>query len=166
MNRIEVLNCHCCGAAPEVRNDGGFVTVYHESDDCWVEAESVSLCEWNRRMNQPLIAKPNPALENVLAKLRDTFSRRQEFKDHCRIVDDLAIGDLRRWVESEKLNGVKNGWYAGSGGKALVQDGIIVALNPSIPEADKGIIGRPINLSAGSFWKYIGEKSEKQKETA
>jgi hypothetical protein len=69
-------------------------------------------------------------------------------------------------VKSEKLNGVKNGWYAGSAGKALVQDGIIVATNPSIPEADKGIIGRPINLSAGSFWKYMGENSEKQKETA
>jgi hypothetical protein len=63
-------------------------------------------------------------------------------------------------AKSAKLNGVKNGWYAGHGGKALVQDGIIVAINPSIPEADKGILGKPIDLSAGSCWQYIDEESE------
>ena len=96
-------------------------------------------------------------------------------RDHGESRHETALRYIRRAeesattaevVESEKLNGVKNGWYAGSAGKALVQDGIIVATNPSIPEADKGILGKPINLSAGSFWRYMGEKSEKQKETA
>jgi hypothetical protein len=113
---------------------------------------------------------PNPALENVLEKLREILPVFAEKDVDLNLIGclkkngertTLTLGDLRRWAESEKANGVKNGWCAGRGGKALVQNGIIVATNPSIPEADKGIIGKPIDLSVGSCWQYIGVESEK-----
>jgi hypothetical protein len=56
------------------------------------------------------ITKPNPALENVLAKLRDitNFTPRDMAKDSdvFYAVSGVAVitfGDLRRWVESEKV---------------------------------------------------------------
>ncbi len=49
--------------------------------------------------------KKNPALENVLAKLRGIFERGRGFHNSLFIKDDLTLGDLQRWVESEKANG-------------------------------------------------------------
>ena len=53
--------------------------------------------------------KPNPALENVLAKLRNLLNN-QELLPKCsdsyqmlRVAGEaLTLGDLRRWAESEK----------------------------------------------------------------
>ena len=45
--------------------------------------------------------KPNPALENVLAKLRILPPLYIESHDNCPVCDTLTLGDLRRWVESE-----------------------------------------------------------------
>jgi hypothetical protein len=52
-----------------------------------------------------MVAKPNPALENVLAKLRKLKLRYDMdecslfYNGHC---TDITTSDLRRWVESEK----------------------------------------------------------------
>jgi hypothetical protein len=57
------------------------------------------------------LQQPNPALENVLEKLREYFKQVEQVPDDKAIRMDMyggfawevmTLGDLRRWVESEK----------------------------------------------------------------
>lgn len=50
--------------------------------------------------------------------------------------------------------------YKGVGGWVETHNGIIVKISPSIREADKGILGKPIDLGPGSAWREIDQWGE------
>ena len=105
---IQVIATEHCRGLGSVDDPCRIVTACHsldgellaEVDPCGnlsARKESTTVA----KLESATLVDRNPALENVLAKLRVIITNCEGFEDSYLIIDNLTLGDLRRWVESE-----------------------------------------------------------------